>query len=549
MGLSPMAFAQTAPSRTVPETITPKVERTDAGVSLPETRLTAAPAGAENLSVRIDRVDVSGGLPQYADAVAQMARSFEGRTVTIAALYDLAARIEALYARDGFVLTRAAVPPQDLRDGATFRIVIVEGFIESIDDSAVPEKVRGPIRNRLTSMIGRKGLSLQEIERHVLLAARTPGVRLTTTLVPGEQSGGARLVLQAQHKPVNGGIGTDNMLSDAYDNWNFDAQVALNSLLGAGEQFYAVAATSSDFDLFEGRPMRRVTGLGYVMPIGNNGLSHKTEYLHAETNAKPATGGIAITGIFDRIATGFEYPLILRRQESLNISAGFEVVNEHQTATQFDVRLSEDRLRFLTLGIDWAKAVGARTSITTQAQFAQGFDAFGARNLEDTLADGVLLSRQGSEPDFSKFAAGLNVHHSLFGGLNTRFIIRGQTSLSGALPSAAQFSLDSREGLSGFSTGSINVDSGLTGRFELANRFALGTTSQATPYAFAAAGTGRLSQPTALELEHPDGWSLGGGVRSSFDNFSYLNAELSRSHSNIFSDAQTRLMVGAGIQF
>lgn len=134
-------------------------------------------------------------------------------------------------------------------------------------------------------------------------------------------------------------------------------------------------------------------------------------------------------------------------------------------------------------------------------------------------------------------------------GISARFAARGQASLSGALPSAAQFSLDGGEALSGFSLGSLNVDSGLTGRFELSGRFALGAKSQAAPYLFAAVGAGRLAQPTALEREHHEAWSVGGGVRATIAELFYLNVELSRSGSNIFTKNRTRLMIGAGVQF
>lgn len=359
IAFSSASNAQVAPSRTVPESIAPKVEKTDVGVLLPQTQLTAAPQGAENLSVRVGHVEMSGAQPQYAEAIADLAREVEGRQVSVANLYRIAAQIEALYAKDGYILTRATVPPQELKDGGSFRIVIVEGFIESVDDTSVPAKVRGPVGKKLAPLIRKRGVVLNDIERRLLLAARVPGVSLSSTLVPGDQPGGARLVLQARHKSLSATLSIDNMLSDAYDNWNTDARVAFNAPFGLGEQFYALGSTTTDYKLFEGPPMRRIAGAGVAIPLGHDGLILSSEYLHADTNAKPPAGGVPISGKFDRVALALKYPLVLRRRESLNLSGGFEILNEHQSVTGFGLRLSEDRLRFATLGFDWAKAVGA----------------------------------------------------------------------------------------------------------------------------------------------------------------------------------------------
>ncbi len=543
------AYSQTAPSRTVPETVAPQPVRTDPGVTLPETRLTAAPAGSENLSVRIDHVAIEGASDALTDDATALARSIEGRTVTIAELYDLAARIEALYIGQGHVLTRATVPPQELKDGATLRIVIVEGFIESVDVAGVPSGIRGPAARRLQPLAGATGLTIGDIERRVLLAAQLPGTTLKTTLVPGTQLGGAKLVVEATHAPVSGGLSVDNFLSDAYDNVNFEGRIALNSVLGQGEQFYALASTTRDFDLFTGNPYRRIVGAGAAMPIGNNGLTLAAEYLHADTNPIPATGGVAVSGSFDRAVASLKFPLVLSRRESLAISGGFELVNEHQDVNGFNVRLSEDKLRSLNLGVDWAKAMSSRSTLGANLHFTQGLDGLGARDQGDATASGILLSRQGAQPDFSKLSGGASINHRLGKSVNLRLVARGQASFSGALPSSAQFALDGADGLSGYTIGSISVDSGVTGRLELSSRHEAGANAQASPYVFAAAGTGSLDQPTVLERKHPNGWSLGAGLRTSFARHFYINGELSRSHSNIFTKDQTRLMASAGIQF
>lgn len=542
-------LTQTAPSRTLPDTIAPAVQPLDNGVALPATRLTAAPAGAEGLSVRIDRVTVEGAAPQYTAAIAALVREVEGRTVTVAALYEVAARIETLYARDGHILTRATLPPQSLKDGAEVRIVVVEGFIESIDDSQVPEKVRAPVRQRLAGLVNIPGLSLPQIERRVLLAGRVPGVNLRTTLVPGEQVGGARLVLQVEHTPLSASIGADNALSDSYDNWSFEARLAANSAFGTGEQIYALGTTAGDFRLSGGDPHRRIAGVGLIAPLGADGLTAQVEYLRADTNPITAKGALPINGQFDRVLMRLSYPLILTRREMLSVSGGFEWSEETQSARGFGVDLSRDRLRTLTLGLNGAKAISGATTLSANVDFAQGLSAMGARTPAIARRSGTPLSRQGSKPDFTKLAATASLDQRLTDLLSARIVVRGQTGFGGVMPSAMQFSLDGGDGVSGFDSGSINADNGVTGRLELSAFTPIGDQVVARPYLFAAAGRGWLEQPTVLEKRAPDAWSAGGGVRTSLGQRISLNAELAHADSNLFAKSQTRVTASVNVAF
>ena len=541
-------LAQTSPSHVTPQTVRPQVVESDNKIVLPETRSTAAPEGAENLSVRVGQVIVEGAPQQFAAQIAAITNPLAGQTVRVADLYQAAAQIEALYARSGMVLTRATLPPQTIRDDAAVRIQIVEGFIEAIDASALPISVRKAVEARAAGLIGQRGLTLAQMERRLLLADGVPGVELQSTLIAGEKTGGAVLVLKADWKPVNAMVGADNRLSNAYDHWSFDTQIVINSVLGAGEQIYALASTTSAFDLAEGDPQRRILGAGAIIPIGNDGLTLNPEYIRADTNPTPPVGGLQIRGKVNHVALRFAYPLILTRRESLNITASFDLLDETQSLPDFGVRLSEDRLRYASFGIDWVKAMGGGVVFSAGTTVTQGIDGLGARNQADALASGILLSRMGSEPDFTHLRTNATLRAPVGKALRFSAMLRGQASLSGALPASQQFSLDHSEGLSGFALGSINADSGVTARWEISVPFN-GKNSEVEPYAFSAVGLGHISQPTVLEQGDLDGLSAGGGLRAGLSRHIRAYAELARSHTSIFAKDDTRLTARISFQF
>ena len=93
--------------------------------------LQEAPAGAEEIVFRLEKISLEGmsvyDTPQmdslYADKI--------GQDVTLAWLFDLANAITIKYRNDGYILSRAIVPQQEIRAGhVTLRVV--EGYVDKI---------------------------------------------------------------------------------------------------------------------------------------------------------------------------------------------------------------------------------------------------------------------------------------------------------------------------------------------------------------------------------------------------------------------------------
>jgi hypothetical protein len=291
----------------------------------------------------------------------------------------------------------------------------------------------------------------------------------------GQRGGGHPPDPRSQISPDLGFLSLENDLGYAYENQALSAQVALNSVLGLGEQLYAQATTGPDIGtLFNGAPRRRVLGLGAIFALGDNGLTFNPEYTVVDTNPRVPQGGVQVTGHFERLSFRAAYPLIRTRRERLGLSASFDLLAETEEAKAFGLTLNHDRLRMANIGLNWSRSLAASTVIATDAQFTQGIAGLGARKLSDVIATNVPFTRQGAKPDFSKLGGHWRSDTQLGEGFSLTTIARGQASLSGVLPAPAQFSLDGSDALSSFSQGSVNADSGVTGRAELARAMPYG---------------------------------------------------------------------------
>src|SRR4029077_5629494 len=103
----------------------PLAEPGGQAISLPST---VAPKGADHINVLVHGVQIVGMTVYTQEQLAPLYADMIGHEVTLQAVYDLAQKITTKYGNDGFVISRAIVPPQQLNPGgATIRIQVIEG--------------------------------------------------------------------------------------------------------------------------------------------------------------------------------------------------------------------------------------------------------------------------------------------------------------------------------------------------------------------------------------------------------------------------------------
>jgi hemolysin activation/secretion protein len=133
--IAPQALAQTA-GQITPETFRPPVTPVPGGLAIPSIPQLEAPPGAENLTVRLADIKVEGGLPQLEAETARITAPLIGRVVTAAELFAAARAIGQAYAQAGHVLARVVLPAQNVTDGGTLRLLVIDGVIEKVTPAA-----------------------------------------------------------------------------------------------------------------------------------------------------------------------------------------------------------------------------------------------------------------------------------------------------------------------------------------------------------------------------------------------------------------------------
>ncbi len=395
--------------------------------------------------------------------------SLQGKRVTVAELYAAADALERAYAAAGYILARVVVPPQQLADGGTVRLQVVDGVIERVDVSAVPERERGVVSARMAGVVGERHVTLSEIERGLLLVGDLPGISLKSTLAQGTVPGGTLLVVEATQQLVTGSVGFDDRLPKSLGTWrHWPAPRRSTMPAGLGQEQACLCR------IRRAPTIRACRGCGWwaagvVLPVGSDGFTLNPEYTQSIARPMPAPGAPATIGDFRRLALRANYPLIRSREETLNLQASLEWDDETLTAVGFGTRLYQDEYG--------AGRVGAHD----RAAFAPGrdrrifdgsFSHQGSPGRDGTAA--LPLSQQGASPVFNKILGSATLRQPLPGAFELAAIGRGQTSFGTPLMLAEQFGLDGSDALSAFASGTFSVDEGATLRAELSHPFSLG---------------------------------------------------------------------------
>lgn len=560
MGATP-AMAQTA-SQLTPPSFQPQIQRDGTALKLAGPAAAEPPANAEQFHVQIGDVIVEGGPLEMAPAIARLRAGLSGRTVTAAEIFRAARALETEAAANGRILVRVLVPEQRLENGETLRFSLVDGFIESIDTSALPRPIRNRIAHLLAPLTGRPGITYREIERRLLLAGDTPGTALRSTLAMGEKPGGSRLVIEARYRPVGVSLSADNTLSAAFGNETYGLGVTFNSVLGLGELVY-LRANGQPFngDYAERRPLNRALAAGYVLPVGRDGLTLNVEF--SASNATPRVSRFEppMGSAFSRFAARASYPLVRGQALSDSVTLGLDIARERldYIGSARPVALALDRLRVLRLTNDLRMRSEDGTTLTALVTLSVGLDALGARSQADAVRSHVPLSRQGTRPDFRSLLATVDYSRPLAPHLAIGLRGMAQTSFGMPLPNAERIGLSGPNALSAMESGAMLGDSGLLARGEIQAPFfapiARDRGSMLTaPYLFVAGGAVNNDRPTILERAWTSGLSWGGGVRlgaaprASFAGTN-LTLELGRSTRSDRARASNRFTASFNLQF
>ena len=304
-------------------------------------------------------------------------------------IYEIAQKITNKYRNDGYILSKAIVPPQKIDNGVVY-LRIIEGYIDKIN---VQGPIRGPrklINQYKKKILKSRPLRTVDLERYLLLIDDLPGVRAKSVLTPSEEKSSATtMTLILADKAFEGHAGTDNRGSKFNGPYEFSGGLTVNSLLGDYSRagLNGVVTSQTEELLF-------MNGF-YDVPINFEGTRIFLSGSVSESEPGSSLKQFDINGDSSTITLQLIHPFLRSRAKNLTGYLGFTGRNSKtKILGSLD---SEDRLRVMNLGFSYDYSDEYKGINLIRLGLSQGLNIFKA-----TESGSSNLSRSQGKSDFTK---------------------------------------------------------------------------------------------------------------------------------------------------
>lgn len=412
------ATAQTVPERLpgpvqpgteLERVIPPAVPEERPAIEVPEIPAPAPPTGAEAVTFPLAGLVIDGVTVYEPGTLEPLYADFLGEEVSLSTLYEIAARIEARYRDDGYILSRVVVPAQSVDDNV-FRLQVIEGFISAVVLQGEVGSSRSLIEGYLAHIPEVRPTDLGTIERYLLLVNDLPGIEAVGVLRPSSTAvGAAELVVVAERDPFDGFAAVDNRGSKFTGPWGTSVGASANAFTRFGERTSLILFSTPDLE------EQRIGQISYEQRLGTEGLVARATASYGDSEPGSTLERFDIETDTLLLSGSLIYPVIRSRRTSLYLEGGFEYLDADSDIFGNET-FTKDRLRVVYGSAALSHNDSFDGASFVQVGLRQGLDIFGASDEGDDFlsradASGVFTTAfasasrlQGVTDDVTLFA-------------------------------------------------------------------------------------------------------------------------------------------------
>lgn len=405
--------------------------------------------------ILVKKIQVEGVTLFLKEKIASITSPFENKELTFSQIQNIADQITQLYRIKGYVISRAYVPPQDMKEGV-LEIKVLEARIGDIQLKGNHFYSTKLIESYLTI---RKGeiFNSNDLKHDINVINDHPDRTVRAVLLPGKEPGSTDIILNEEDSlPIHVSAGYNNYLSRNLGGNIYNSSFTDNNFLGRDDvlSFQYERGDANAYYSYKGRYVYPVTrGLDLGVYAG-----HSRQILGGEFADIGARGKSRIFGL-----TGAQQ-LIRNDDLTSRLNFGFEYKDIYNFLNG-DVS-SRDRLRVASTGfdIDFSDDWG-RTIVIDDLNW--GIPEFLAGTPRKLDPNGTPTSRAGSSGGFFKNTLNLVRLQRLI--YNMTLFWSNQLQFSNSkLPSSEQFQIGGPQNNRGYSAAELVGDQGYSMSWELA---------------------------------------------------------------------------------
>lgn len=378
------------------------------------------PENAGGIVVHVSSIEIVGSSVYSSGDLEALTLPFIGRDVSLASIFDLAQRVTAKYGEDGYVLSRAIVPPQELDPtGAVVRIEIVEGYVDRVEWPEAIDRYRDFFSDYAERITAERPSNINTVMRYLLLAGDLPGIDVTSRFQASmDNERASTLVVEVAEKPIDAFAQVDNRGTDARGPLQQSVGITVNNRLGAHEAVslsYSGALNLGELHQLSGS-WRQVLNAEGLLAFADISLSW------GEPGTAPLQA-LAFTSSGWNAELGVSAPVLRSRDKNLTLTA--LVFASESRAEMLGAPSSDDRLRGVRLKADFDLADEFDGITQGNVTVSKGVEGAGSSANGDPLA-----SRENGRVDFLTVAASLSRVQTLGRGVSLVGAVEGQYAFS-----------------------------------------------------------------------------------------------------------------------
>jgi hemolysin activation/secretion protein len=411
---------------------------------------------AAGIKFKMTRVVIEGNTVYSYEQLLPLFAKKINTVITVSDLFKIVEDITNFYRNNGYILTRAILPPQHVEDG-TVIIRVIEGFIQNVAVIGSPKGAKKLVAAYGKNISSERPLRVQTMENYLLLANEIPGTTVRAVLAPSKSTVGASdLNLATYNKIMTGYFSYDNYGTRYVGPQEDTLSLAANSIFRPGDTTLMTYGTTP-----KGRELRYFD-LNHNTPISSDGLRWIFGGNSSKTRPLYTLRQLQINGDARTYYTSLQYPVYRSQAASVTFNAAFNYFDS-QVQTILNALLYRDHTRPVQLGINATTVDSWRGNNLLSFNVKKGLNFLGATS---NTSSSATTSRPGGTADFTKLNYQISRLQPLFWRLSAFGVTQGQYTFNPLL-SSEQFGFGGSQLGRGYDTAEIIGDRGISGSAEV----------------------------------------------------------------------------------
>lgn len=275
--------------------------------------------GMSSATVTVNSVVFSGNTLISSAKLQPLVESIVGKKVTFGELQEVAYKVSDYYREKGYMVARAYIPAQQVKDGV-IEIQIIEGRRDQVklnpgNDPKVRQSYQQSVMERAVDV--NAVITEADLERGLLLLGDLPGVtNVKGVLEPGSQVGTSNVVVNTEAaNRFFGALDFDDFGNRYSGQGRVGFTAGVNSLTGYGDQLSFRGQTSGQ----QSGGQTNYGRVAYQLPIGSDGFKLGVAYasMYYRLGINPLYTANHTNGTAETASLFGTYPFI--RSRALNI--------------------------------------------------------------------------------------------------------------------------------------------------------------------------------------------------------------------------------------